>query len=136
MATPIGCLNLALVVDAALRPLAAFRSGPLQSKPVMATPGHFDNVLSRDDWLAILRCVEAEQERIDEEKGRLAPEHPHHAASAKAHDDLAALRAKLRRLIEDLGHAGNRAGDDEGLERRRGRWAEVRLRSARVATPA
>ena len=71
----------------------------------MATPRPFDNILSRDDWLAILRCVGAEQERIDGEMSGLAPEHPHRAATEKAHDDLAALRAKLHRLIEELGHA-------------------------------
>src|SRR5262249_29473809 len=71
----------------------------------MATPSRFANILSGDDWLAILRCVGAEQERIDEERKTLAPEHPHHAAAEKAHADLAALRAKLHRLIEELGHA-------------------------------
>src|SRR5262249_30073438 len=71
----------------------------------MATPSHFDNILSRDDWLAILRCVGAEQERLDEETGRLDPEHPRHAATEQARHDLAALRAKLHRLIEELGHA-------------------------------
>ena len=71
----------------------------------MATPNRFDNILSRDDWLAILRCVGAEQERIDEQMGSLEPEHPRHAATARAHDDLAALRAKLHRLIDELGHS-------------------------------
>jgi hypothetical protein len=71
----------------------------------MPTPGSFDNILSRDDWLAILRCVGAEQERVDEERRGLAPDHPRHAATAKAHDDLATLHAKLHRLVEELGHA-------------------------------
>jgi hypothetical protein len=71
----------------------------------MATPSSFDNVLSRDDWLAILRCVVAEQERADEESSALAQDHPDHAKARKAHDDLTALHAKLHRLIEELGHA-------------------------------
>jgi hypothetical protein len=71
----------------------------------VASPSPFDNTLSRDDWLAILRCVVAEQERVDEERGRLAPEHPDRAATEKAHQDLAALHAKLHRLVEELGHA-------------------------------
>jgi hypothetical protein len=71
----------------------------------MPSASPFDNILSRDDWFAILRCVGAEKERIDAEMGHLAPEHPHHAATKKAHDDLAALRVKLHRLIDELGHA-------------------------------
>ena len=71
----------------------------------MASPGPFDNILSQDDWLAILRCVGAEQARIDEEMSGLSPEHPHHAATEKAHDDLARLHAKLHRLVAELGHA-------------------------------
>jgi hypothetical protein len=71
----------------------------------MATPGPFDNILSRDDWLAILRCVVAEQDRVDKEAAGLAPDHPHHATAQKAHDDLAALRTKLHRLIDEVGHA-------------------------------
>jgi hypothetical protein len=86
------------------QPLAAFRAAGLQSE-VMATPGPFENVLSRDDWLAILRCVVAEQERVDGEMGDLPPGHPRHAATEKARDDLAALHAKLHRLVDELGHA-------------------------------
>jgi hypothetical protein len=71
----------------------------------MATPSPFDNILSRDDWLAILRCVVAEQDRVDDEARAQAPDHPHRATTEKAHDDLAALRAKLHRLIDELGHA-------------------------------
>ena len=71
----------------------------------MATPSPFENILSRDDWLAILRCVVAEQERVDGEMSGLGPGHPRHAATEKARDDLAALREKLHRLISELGHA-------------------------------
>src|SRR5262245_44699888 len=80
---------------------------PLEVRTVhsMTSQGPFDNILSRDDWLAILRCVGAEQERVDGEMGRLAPAHPHRAATEKAHADLAALRTKLHRLLEELGHA-------------------------------
>jgi len=71
----------------------------------MSTPSPFDNILSRDDWLAILRCVGAEQERIDDEMRNEAPGHPRHAATEKTRDDIAALHAKLHRLIKELGHA-------------------------------
>jgi hypothetical protein len=71
----------------------------------MATPGPIDNILSQDDWLAILGCVGAEQARMDKEMSGLPPEHPRHSATEKAHDDLARLHAKLHRLIEELGHA-------------------------------
>jgi hypothetical protein len=71
----------------------------------VAARSSFDNILSRDDWLEILRCVVAEQGRVDEERRGLGPDHPHHATTEKAHDDLAALRAKLHRLIEEVGHA-------------------------------
>jgi hypothetical protein len=100
-AGPSGVTRASVIGEQSLAVLVA---GRLQSE-VMATPGPFENILSRDDWLAILRCVGAEQERVDGAMGDLPPGHPRHAATEKARDDLATLHAKLHRLVDELGHA-------------------------------